>query len=629
MSKRSIAYTLSLWISTAVISILVAFIIISYRYSRRIIHENVDTKAMALNGQIISQVKNKIVTSQEIASNLSFQIPFYVQHGGIDQLLNSILYKYNFVQAITIELRNENPEKEGTYFYSIKAGDSIRFSTGINSMFNTKHVADYDLSEYPLWTEPIMSEDTNGVVSTYCQLINGVDSLNKPQNIGKVYVDVSLSSLQQTFDRITENQGIFSFLVSKSGSYITHPIKEWVLNKNIKSLSEKVYGKNELPVSDILNKGVSGKTIAYPEILDYKKSWVYYTHIPENGWFLVFVEPFSEAYKSSRHMLLVLGLISGVGLILILIIVIIIARRVMNPLAQIASEIHEFSFWGRSNEAKNEVVALTKSLSQIRDRYQKFKIYRDQERKNNKKFKYDLEQASDIQKGIVPNTFPAFPDRDEVDIFSIFKPAFFIGGDLYDYFYIDENHLLITIGDVSGKGIPAALFMGVAQTLLRSLASNIKAKNIVRKLNNGLCEKNNNQFFLTMFVGILDVKTGVLNYCNAAHTTSYILKNDGKLVELRESHGLPLGLYADKKYKESSITLLENDTLILYSDGITEAANKTGDHYGVYRFKSQLKKLKGNSPKQIIGKIETDLEKFKDGTDQNDDLSFVVAKYHP
>jgi sigma-B regulation protein RsbU (phosphoserine phosphatase) len=154
-------------------------------------------------------------------------------------------------------------------------------------------------------------------------------------------------------------------------------------------------------------------------------------------------------------------------------------------------------------------------------------------------------------------------------------------------------------------------------------------KEIVKEVNKELFHQNKNQYFLTLFVAVLNLKTGIVNYCNAAHTTSLILKENGSIQELAKTHGLPLGLYKDKEYTDSETKLSANDVLILYTDGITEMINSTGELFGENNFKEEIKKLKGNSPNEIITKIEKHLEEYRKGVKQSDDYSIVALKYLP
>jgi sigma-B regulation protein RsbU (phosphoserine phosphatase) len=230
---------------------------------------------------------------------------------------------------------------------------------------------------------------------------------------------------------------------------------------------------------------------------------------------------------------------------------------------------------------------------------------------------------------LIKTTFPAFPNRTDLDLYAIYKPARVVSGDLFDYFLIDNENLVFTIGDVSGKGIPAAIFMSVAQTIIRSKADGKSSKKIVTKSNIELSTSNHHQYFLTLFLGVLNLRTGILNYCNAAHDFPYILKPDGKITELNEAHGLPLGLYPDKEYKESKIKIEKGDTIILYTDGVTELLNEQKIQFGSGRLKEKLQILGNLPPTEIVSSLEKDLEDFRGDHPQADDICLFAIKYKP
>jgi len=238
-------------------------------------------------------------------------------------------------------------------------------------------------------------------------------------------------------------------------------------------------------------------------------------------------------------------------------------------------------------------------------------------------------QASEIQQSLIKTDFPAFPERNDIDLYALYKPARVVSGDLFDYFFIDEDNLLITIGDVSGKGVPAAIFMSISQTIIKNNALFKKAKSIVNKANQDLCTDNMHQFFLTLFLGILNVKKGELHYCNAAHTTSLILRKDGLIIELNQTHGLPLGLYLDKDYQDAKINLEKGDKIILYTDGVSELLDENKEQFGIERFKENLVQLKEFGPEELVKNLEKSLGIFSGIAPQSDDICVFVIEYNP
>jgi sigma-B regulation protein RsbU (phosphoserine phosphatase) len=301
----------------------------------------------------------------------------------------------------------------------------------------------------------------------------------------------------------------------------------------------------------------------------------------------------------------------------------------MQPLSLLTQQLKRFSKLAGDTNAisANEVAQVSESLNSMKLWYENYKITSSQEAKKNESQKRDIMQAAEIQRSFIKTKFPVFPERKDIDLYATYKPAKGVSGDLYDFFFIDKDHIVLTMGDVSGKGIPAAFFMSIAQTIIKKNATKRSAKSIVTSVNQELYTNNHHQFFLTLFFGVLNIETGMLTYCNAAHTISYILKANGNLVELAQSHGLPLGLYPDKKYQEASIQLEKGDSVILYTDGVTELNDADKQQYGSQRFEENLKNLAQKNPKEMVLKLEKSLELFIGNTKQSDDISILILNY--
>ena len=240
----------------------------------------------------------------------------------------------------------------------------------------------------------------------------------------------------------------------------------------------------------------------------------------------------------------------------------------------------------------------------------------------------ELNVARDIQMSIIPKLFPAFPHREEFEIYALLKTAKAVGGDLYDFFFIEDDKLCFLVGDVSGKGVPASLFMAVTRTLLRARAvAGEKAGDIVAKMNATLCADNDAFMFVTFFLCILDVKTGNVEYCNAGHNLPYIIKDKKQISPIGKLHGPPIGVMEGEEYGTDSFVLKPGDALVLYTDGITEAVNLDFDMFGEERLLETLEKVKGKSPKIITDAILKDVEEFAGYAEQADDITILVQEY--
>jgi sigma-B regulation protein RsbU (phosphoserine phosphatase) len=244
------------------------------------------------------------------------------------------------------------------------------------------------------------------------------------------------------------------------------------------------------------------------------------------------------------------------------------------------------------------------------------------------KIESELQIARDIQLGIIPKIFPPFPERDNLDLYAILEPARDVGGDLYDFFFIDENRLCFAIGDVSGKGVPASLFMAITRTLLRGrMGTRFSAHEVVAAMNNELCLENENAMFVTLFLGILDVETGALNYCNAGHNYPFILNRAGQVIELKATHGTPLGAMPDMVFGKSHIQLTDGDTIFLYTDGVSEAIDVDENQYTEVRIKEKLSQFKDAKPETITRSLVNDLDNFVGKAEQFDDITMLVINW--
>ena len=246
----------------------------------------------------------------------------------------------------------------------------------------------------------------------------------------------------------------------------------------------------------------------------------------------------------------------------------------------------------------------------------------------NRRMEGELEVAQTIQMAMLPKVFPPFMDRLDINLYGIVDPAKEVGGDLYD-FYVRHNKLFFCVGDVSGKGVPAALVMAMTRSLFRSITSHEEdPAEIVRKMNRAIVDQNTQNMFLTLFLGVLDCETGELGYCNAGHNAPVIMVN-GEWLMVNVVPNLPLGIEPEFVFKAQQMSLHHGDTLFLYTDGLTEAENKRHALYGEERMKKELERegMKGLSPRHMVERMQASVEAFREGAEQSDDLTMLVVRY--
>jgi sigma-B regulation protein RsbU (phosphoserine phosphatase) len=240
----------------------------------------------------------------------------------------------------------------------------------------------------------------------------------------------------------------------------------------------------------------------------------------------------------------------------------------------------------------------------------------------------ELNVGRDIQMSMVPQKFPPFPERDEFSIHAGLYPAREVGGDFYDFFFIDENRLCVCIGDVSGKGVPAALFMAVTRTLIKARASDdTSTASILTRVNDEISRDNKAYMFVTIFTGILNIVTGELTYTNAGHNPTYIRKADGNLERLDTLHGPVVGAREGLAYKEDSVRIARGDILLMYTDGVTEARNPEKEFFEEQRLKDLLSANEFDSAEAVVQATVSGVKQFENGADQFDDITVMALQF--
>jgi serine phosphatase RsbU (regulator of sigma subunit)/uncharacterized membrane protein len=241
----------------------------------------------------------------------------------------------------------------------------------------------------------------------------------------------------------------------------------------------------------------------------------------------------------------------------------------------------------------------------------------------------ELKIARDIQMGILQKIFPPFPDRHEFDIWATLDPAREVGGDLYDFFLMDEDHLCFAVGDVSGKGVPAALFMAIVMTLIKTQASEAStAERILNRVNQGLCSNNPSSMFVTLFLGILNIRTGELEYSNGGHNPPCIIPVRGKIRRLETTHGMALGVMEDFPYQAKKLILQKGDSLFVYTDGVTEAMNAAEELFSTERLERELTVLKEKPIQEVVAGIKEKIDIFSRGLEQTDDITMMMLMFY-
>ena len=257
------------------------------------------------------------------------------------------------------------------------------------------------------------------------------------------------------------------------------------------------------------------------------------------------------------------------------------------------------------------------------------RLQRDLEQEN-ERIRSELAMASRIQAAMLPGIFPAFPERKEFDIYASMDPVRGVGGDFFDFFFIDRDHLCLLIADVSGKGIPAALFMMASKIILADNAKSGKSPaQILQDTNEAICANNPEEMFVTVWLGILDISTGLLTTANAGHEYPALMHADGQFELFRDRHGLVVGGMPGVKYHEHSLQMYPGSKLFVYTDGVPEATDAENALFGTTRMLEALNAHANESPKQILYGVREAVNEFVSDMEQFDDLTMMCLEYMP
>lgn len=302
---------------------------------------------------------------------------------------------------------------------------------------------------------------------------------------------------------------------------------------------------------------------------------------------------------------------------------------VIHPIRTITSETDYFAKNGELSGVlkkirnKDEIGSLAKSVQKMSNDIHSYISELTSVTREKERITTELNVATKIQSGMLPTAYPAFPERGDFDLFAKMSPAKEVGGDLYDYMMIDDDHLMLVQGDVSGKGVPAALFMVIAKTLIDShTEQEMSVTEIFNTTNNELCKGNDSGLFVTCWLGILTLSTGELSYVNAGHPYP-LLCREGRFVYLKDKPNLVLGAMEDISYTEHKIKLEKGDRLFIYTDGVTEATSDENELFGEERLLEAINQTVNMDAPETIEFVRSQIDRFVNGADQFDDITML------
>ena len=473
------------------------------------------------------------------------------------------------------------------------------------------------------------------------------DAMNLQGEKIKVYVgnDVDVDSLKGNAINWGERKWrllTHNFIINKEGTYIAHPDNWRVIKENYFQRAAETPDSIDDQIGHKMvagRKGFYGKNNLEPAPfkffdLDNSSAYVFYEPIEHTDWSIALAVPSFMVQVISIGSGVIMLLMIGLAMLVTRIVGRFIIKRVTRPINQLAESANEvakgnFSAPLPKIKHNDEIRLLRDSFEGMQHSLTEYVEELKNTTASKAAIENELKVAHDIQMSMLPKTFPPYPERDDIDIYGMLTPAKDVGGDLFD-FYIRDEKLFFCIGDVSGKGVPASLVMAMTRSLFRNISAHTaEPHRIAFTLNQALAEGNENSMFVTAFIGVLDLATGLLRYCNAGHNPPLLIGHEVSLVPCQPN--VPLGLMTDMEFEPQEIQFEHQMTIFLFTDGLNEAEDDMQVQFGDDRILHHLEASLAQGviqPAEIVNQMAEAVHAFVDGAQQSDDLTMLAIKYN-
>lgn len=633
---RGIAFRYSLFFLVAITIILFIPLVLGYGTASVLIMLQAKNDATTKTNQTVTRIENVLQPTELVPQTLvrAMENP-NISNTDVMRIAREFILQDSYVFGTCLAFEPYQGES-GSYWYAPYAFEKNRkLQTRIlgSKSYDYFKMDWYRLPKItgrPVWTEPYYDQgggDT--LMCTYSTPIfrnlNGIRKF-----IGVMTMDVSLAGFAKIIKEVKVSDTGYGILLSKQGKIIVSPIPQ-LMDKNILDIARQGKGSETMwAIRDML-KGNSG--FSNMDGLEAKKrrpSYLSYAPVASTGWSFGIIFPEDELYDDMYSFIKVMSWIFGISIAILLLTTVLITRRMTRPIVRLVEATRkighgEFDTRLPMRKSKDEVAQLTRAFAEMRDELRTYIINLEETTTAKEKIESELNVAHTIQMDMLPR---GFLTPDNWDLYAILNPAKAVGGDLYDFFYLDPDHLCLAVGDVAGKGVPAALFMMVTRTLLRAKAlAGIPINLVMESINRELCQDNPNQMFVTFFAAIVDLKNGTMEYCNAGHNFPMVMEASTSVKKLKERHGFPLGVSENGRYKAGFYTFGDGEVMVLTTDGVTDALNTQEEFFNEKRFQETLIRLAGKCARELTTGLSEEISKFSKGAEQADDITILALQY--
>lgn len=634
LNVRGLAFKQSVWI---LIGVTVVFFTIFYVAGMQL-HSGL-SKLVIQKGEEISQANVTYIdklfnTGRKIGDDIGANLSSHeMTKAEMDEfLLQSLGNARNIVpQIIAVVVAYEPGMGPET-----KSGEFMRLARYVNDSTVLVTGADYEKEEWykstrdaktSRWQEPFIGVFVHEPIAVYTVPIMRKNELGEETLVGVLAVDMSIDFLKNTVDSIPVSDSGYAMILSAKNAIVAHP-KSIDLGANNTLVVQKVKTENGADFDRVSQKSEHGLFRGF--VGSGELSAIYYTTIKSNNWTFLVVWPMQKFLEGQGALLRLIGIMIVCGYILILVFVLVISFRVSRPLRELAQSVDKFGDGNYDVELPNvkgrdEIALLTEAFSRMQASIKE----NINAQKNLGRIERELDFARNIQLAMLPESEKdEICDDDRHELAPFILPAKEVGGDFYDFFKIDNDRLCVVVGDVSGKGVPAALFMMVSRIILRTMMKNLKS--VVKTFNStnyALAKRNKQNMFVTVWMGVIDLRSGHVEFASAGHNPPAVRHEDGSVEFIPSRSGLVIAAMENVQYRQQVYDLKPGDTLFLYTDGVTEATNSKNELFGDARLLKTLAKSKDLKTADVCKFVKKEIDLFVQDVPQFDDITMLSVKY--
>lgn len=480
-----------------------------------------------------------------------------------------------------------------------------------------------------LWQEPFIGDFIKEPIVIFTTPIFRKNAAGQKEFAGVLCVDISIAFLKEAIANMPVSNDGYAVVLSANNTIIAHPKNELTFKANFASLSRNASHKRLVEFENAVHSMKSGLFLG--SSVDGEDAAIYFTAMDAIDWTFLIVWPaskFMEEQRSVSHSFA--GICFG-GYVIMFILILVITFRVSRPLKTLsaaAGKLGQGDFDAEIPvvEGHDEISQLASAFTEMRT---SLKTYIETQ-KDMDRAKRDLEFSRGIQLGILSKDEADEGSGDDMhELAPFLQTAPDAGGDYYDFFKLDDSHLAVLVADVAGKGVPATLLMMVSRIVLRTLASHLKSvTDVFNEANFEFSRRNRDQLFVTVWMGVLDLRTGHMEFASAGHRAPAIRHKDGRVAFVDSVPDLAMAVKEDSRYTAQSLDLAPGDTLFLYTDGVTEAANSSGKTFGKDALLRTLAECNKTAPADVNNFVKDRVEKFVGDEPLQDDIAMLTLHYN-